>query len=274
MADLVPPEIDLTCSIEHVVSRIQSGMTVGIGGWGSRRKPMALVHALAESDVTDLTVVSYGGPDVGVLCAAGKIKRLVFGFVSLDVIPLEAHFRRARQSGALDEVMELDEGMLLQGLRAAAWGVPYLPTRAGLGSDVLRVNPSLKTVRCPYTDAELVAMPALRLDVALVHLNRCDPRGNGQVLGPDPFFDGLFCAAAAEAYVSCESLERAPAPLSATVVDRSVVSGVVAAPGGAWFTQCLPDYPRDIDALKAYSATAKNGGLEDFLAKCSTGGTP
>lgn len=72
---------------EDVVSRLRSGMTLGIGGWGSRRKPMALVRALLRSDVTDLTVVSYGGPDVGLLAAAGRIRRLVAAFATLDSIP-------------------------------------------------------------------------------------------------------------------------------------------------------------------------------------------
>jgi glutaconate CoA-transferase subunit A len=81
----------------EVAGRLRSGMTIGIGGWGSRRKPMALVRAILRSDLAGLTVVSYGGPDVGLLCAAGKVRRLVFGFVSLDSIPLDPHFRAARQ---------------------------------------------------------------------------------------------------------------------------------------------------------------------------------
>src|SRR5690606_28944038 len=108
---------------------------------------------------------------------------------------LEPHFRAARERGAI-EVMELDEGMLQWGLYAAALRLPFLPTRAGLGSDVVRVNPELRTVRSPYGDESLLAMPALHLDVALVHANRADARGNGQILGPDPYFDRLFCMAA------------------------------------------------------------------------------
>ncbi|MCZ6782852.1 MAG: acyl CoA--acetate/3-ketoacid CoA transferase subunit alpha, partial [Proteobacteria bacterium] len=81
-------------------------MTVGIGGWGSRRKPMSLVRAILRSALRDLTIVSYGGPDVGLLAATGRIRKLVYGFVSLDSIPLEPHFRRARQRGQF-EVMEL-----------------------------------------------------------------------------------------------------------------------------------------------------------------------
>ena len=77
-------------------------MTIGIGGWGARRKPMSLIRAICNSDLQDLTIVSYGGPDVGLLCAHKKIKKLIFGFVSLDMIPLEAHFRQARQNGELE----------------------------------------------------------------------------------------------------------------------------------------------------------------------------
>src|SRR3954467_4850281 len=158
-------------SPDEVVSRLRSGMTIGIGGWGSRRKPMALIRAILRSDLTDLTVVSYGGPDVGLLLAAKKVRHLLYWCVSLDSIPQEPHFRAARQAGAI-EVTEYDEGMLQWGLYAAACRLPFLPTRVGLGSDVLTVNPALRTVASPYGGEELVAVPALHLDAALVHLNR------------------------------------------------------------------------------------------------------
>src|SRR4051794_38954095 len=145
----------------EVVAGLRDGMTIGIGGWGSRRKPMSLVKAIVRSPLRDLTIVSYGGPDVGLLCAAGKVKKAIYGFVSLDSIPLEPHFRAARQSGAI-EAWELDEGMFQWGLYAASLRLPFLPTRAGLGSGLMDINPQLKTVRSPYKDGEeLVAMPAL-----------------------------------------------------------------------------------------------------------------
>src|SRR5947209_17937925 len=167
----------------EVVAELRSGMTIGIGGWGSRRKPMSLVRAIARSSLRELTIVSYGGPDVGILCATGKVKKVVYGFVSLDSIPLEPHFRAARQAGAI-EVTELDEGMLQWGLRAAAYRLPFLPCRAGLRSAVMEANAELRTVVSPYDDGEeLVAMPALRLDVALVHASRADLRRNGPDVG-------------------------------------------------------------------------------------------
>ena len=128
-----------------VVATLRDGMTIGIGGWGPRRKPMALVREILRSNLRDLTIVSYGGADVGMLCAAAKVKKLVFAFVSLDFIPLEPYFRIARQSGAL-EVMEIDEGMLMLGLQAAGMRIPFIPTRIGLGTDVLQRNPGIALV--------------------------------------------------------------------------------------------------------------------------------
>jgi glutaconate CoA-transferase subunit A len=252
---------DRVLGIEDVVGQLQPGMTIGIGGWGSRRKPMALVRAIARSGLTGLTVVSFGGPDVGLLIAAGAVRRVVTGFVSLDSIPLEPHFRRARQDGTI-ELTELDEGMMHWGLLAATQRLPFLPIRAGLGSDALRVNPSLRTIRSPYEDAEeLVAMPALRLDVALVHMNRADAGGNGQYLGPDPYFDDLFCLAADRAFMSCERLvptARLPdaGPPQSLLINRAMVAGVVQTPGGAHFTSCVPDYGRDETFQAEYARAA------------------
>jgi glutaconate CoA-transferase subunit A len=246
--------MDKRISEAEVVARLSDGMTLGIGGWGSRRKPMSLVRAIARSNLRDLTLVSFGGPDVGILCATGKVKKVVFGFVSLDSIALEPHFRIARQSGDI-EVQELDEGMLQWGLYAAALRLPFLPTRAGLGSDVMA---GLKTVRSPYSDEELVAMPALRLDAALVHMNRADARGNAQFLGPDPFFDDLFLMAADRRFLSCERVVDTAElrPLHTLRINRTFVDGVVEAPGGASFTDCAPDYGRDEALQREYADSA------------------
>jgi glutaconate CoA-transferase, subunit A len=252
---------DKQTSIADVVGQIESGMTVGIGGWGSRRKPMAIVRALCNSAVKDLTLVSYGGPDVGLLVAAGKVKRLISGFVSLDSIALEPHFRLARQKGEL-EFFEIDEGMLQWGLLAAAQRLPFLPIRAGLGSDVMTVNPQLKTVTSPYADGEeLVAMPALELDVALIHMNRADASGNGQFLGPDPYFDDLYCLAAKKRFMTAEKIVPTEDLLKEGTfhtlkINRLMVDGVVETPNGAHFTTCTPDYERDEKFQKAYATAA------------------
>src|SRR3546814_3083184 len=84
---------------------------------------------------------------MGILCAAGKVKKLIYGFVSLDFIPLEPFFRKAREANQI-EAMELDEGQLHWGLRAAAMRLPFLPIRAGLATDQMaKITPDRKSTR-------------------------------------------------------------------------------------------------------------------------------
>ena len=250
---------DKTMPLAELTKHVESGMTIGIGGWGSRRKPMAMVRELLRSDVTDLTVVAFGGPEIGLLCAAGKVRKVVYGFVSLDSIALDPFFRAARESGAV-ETAEYDEGMFVAGLRAGAARLSFVPTRAGLESDVMAMNPGLRTVASPYDNEVYVAMPGLRLDLALLHLNRADALGNGQYLGPDPYFDDLFAMAADRCVVSVEKIVpteelTATAPHQSLLVSRLFVNGVIEAPRGAHFTSCEPDYPRD-EAFQAHYAAA------------------
>lgn len=258
--------------IEAVVGRLSSGMTLGIGGWATRRKPMSLVRAIARSDLRDLTLVAlYGGPDVGLLAASGKIRKLVFAFVSLDHLPLDPHFRTARQAGAF-EVREMDEGMGQWALRAGAMRLPFLPSRVGVGTDVPR-EAGMKTVTSPYEDAEeLIAVPALRVDAALIHVHRADQLGNTLILSPDPFFDDLLARAADEVFVSTEKLVPTaelglPQNARFNPFERSVVTGVVEAPFGAHPTGASPDYGIDLDHLKTYAASATPEGWADYRAR-------
>src|SRR5690606_17336620 len=136
-------------TIDEVGAELAGGMTIGIGGRGPRRKPMALVRAILRSDLKDLTIVSWRGADVGLLAEAGKIKKLIYAFVTMDTVPLEPNFQNARQNRTIPEICEWDEGMFYTGLKAAAENLPFLPLRAGLGSDVLVNNPDLKLVKSP-----------------------------------------------------------------------------------------------------------------------------
>jgi glutaconate CoA-transferase subunit A len=259
---------DKRTTLDEVVGQLQSGMTIGIGGWGSRRKPMAFVRAILRTDVTDLTVVTYGGPDVGLLCSAGKVRRVYYGFVSLDSPPFyDPWFASARTSGAI-EAREMDEGMLRAGLQAAANRLPFLPIRAGLGSSVPDFwEGELKTVTSPYPVAggheTLIAMPALTLDAALVHMNRGDAAGNAAYTGVDPYFDDLFLMAAERRYLSVEKVVSTEelvksVPHQALLINRMMVDAVVEAPGGAHFTTGAADYGRDEKFQRHYAESAKS----------------
>jgi glutaconate CoA-transferase subunit A len=260
--------MDKTMTSRQVVAQLHDGMTVGIGGWGPRRKPMALVREMLRSPLRDLTLVAYGGADVGMLCAAGKVKKVVFAFVSLDFIPLEPYFRQARQRGEI-ETMEIDEGMMLLGLRAAAWGCPFIPTPVGLGTDVIHINDGLAVIDSPYDDKEWVAMPALSLDAALLHVDRADSRGVCQIVGPDHYMDDWFARAASSTYVSCEEMvdsEYFANGDEARYVfwERSATTGVVHIPGGAHPSSCNPHYGFDVAHFKEYNAGAKAGGFAAY----------
>ena len=104
-------------------------------------------------------------------------------------------------------------------------------------------------------------MPAIELDVALIHMNRADLRGNGQFLGPDLYFDDIYCMAAKRRFMSCEKIVDTQdllkgGTLHTLKINRSMVDGVIEAPGGAHFTECPPDYERDEAFQKDYAASA------------------
>lgn len=262
-----PAPKDKTSTLDDVIAELADGMTIGIGGWGSRRKPMALVRALARSSITDLTVVTYGGPDLGLLCAAGKVTKAYYGFVSLDSAPFyDPWFAHARTTGAI-VAREMDEGMVKCGLQAAAARLPFLPIRAGLGSDVVNFwDGELSTVTSPYPDPDgrtqtLIAMPALRLDAAFVHLDIADSRGNAGYTGVDPYFDDLFCAAADRRYLETDQLVDTEVLVKTIsyqrlLLNRMNVDRVVHAPGGAHFT-FAGDYGRDEAFQRFYVESAK-----------------
>ncbi|MDC0507365.1 acyl CoA--acetate/3-ketoacid CoA transferase subunit alpha [Luminiphilus sp.] len=255
-------------SAADAVSVIESGMTIGIGGWGPRRKPMALVRELLRSDVRDLTVVAYGGADVGLLCGAGKVRKVVYAFVSLDFMPLEPGFRKARETGSVD-VREIDEGMMLLGLRAAAWGSPYIPTRIGLGTDVITRNPDLQLVDSPYDDKEWVAMPALNLDVSLLHATRGDARGVCEIASPDHYMDDWFARAANKTVVSVDELVPSDYFHNADVArrvywERNLTSHIVHIPGGAHPSSSDPLYGYDMKHYKEYAAALAEGGYDGW----------
>ena len=258
----------------EVVATLEDGMTIGIGGWGPRRKPMALVREIVRSDLKDLTIVGYGGADMGMLCASGKVKKLIYGFVSLDFIPLEPFFRKAREAGSI-EAMELDEGMLHWGLRAASYRLPFLPIRGGLGTDFMKNNPDVRTVTSPYDDGEvLMAMPAIKLDVALLHTHKADRLGNSRLYSPDPFFDEWFARAADRTYMSTEELvdqiASDEADAKCSLFERSLVTGVVEIKGGAHPTSNVSidgaGFGWDVPHLKRYcEAAAEEGGWDKYV---------
>lgn len=156
---------------------------------------------------------------------------------------------------------------MLLGLRAAAWGSPFIPTPVGLGTDVIRNAPDIKVIDSPYDDKEWVAMPALPLDVALVHATRADRSGVCEIASPDHYMDDWFIRAAKHRVVSVDELvtrEHFADPDVARRVywERNCVQSVVHQPGGAHPSSNDPLYGFDVAHFKAYAQHISEGGYD------------
>ena len=255
-----------TLTAEAMVEQISDGASITIGGSSLSRKPMALVRALARSGRKNLTlIVNVGGPEVDLLLGLGVVTKVIYAFVGFEVMGLAPNFRRARQNSNVT-FEEWTEYTVMAGLDAAIKRVPFLPTRAGLGTDVLAVNPSFRTITDPFGGETLVAVPAIHPDFALIHVNYADERGNGVILG-DGHIDVLCAKAAKTTFMSCErilhgdELQRFGRDVQ---IMRIHTQGVAELPWGAHPTGCAPEYRADLRHMEEYMEAT--GDLERWHA--------
>ncbi|MBW3664310.1 MAG: hypothetical protein KY469_14510 [Actinobacteria bacterium] len=170
---------------EEAVARIEDGMTIAIGGLHTSSRPYSLIRALVRRGVKDLTVVggAMASLDVDLLIGAGCVRRVAAGGVgAAPVTAIGPWFRRAAVDGSI-EVWETDEGALYLALHAAAFGVPFIPWRAGMGTSIPDLNPDLKVIEDPFGSGPVLAVPAIAPDVALLHAATADEFGNVQPTG-------------------------------------------------------------------------------------------
>lgn len=268
---------DKTTTMAQVLEQIKDGDSLYFSGYTMSRKPMAFVRAIANSLLKDLTLVAWsGGPDLDLLLGMGKARRIVYSSVGFDQMGLAPNFRRLRQQGAI-EAIEHSEYLMILALEAAAKRLPFLPTHAGLGTDLLQVNPSYKVFDCPLTGQKLLAVPPLPIDVALIHVNYADRSGYGQILG-DTFIDALAAKAAKKVFLSAEKIlspEEIRRRHHLTSILRIFVDGVVEAPYGAHPTSCNPHYSLDLAHMGEYVAATKDeaafqGYLEKYVLGAAT----
>lgn len=264
--------MDKVATLEDLVEAVRNGETVAFGGGGVVRKPMAAAAAIACSNVEPRSIQALlGGPEVDMLIGCDKVRDLHFAYVGLDSVGLAPNFRARRESGSL-EVVEGSEYLVLAGLEASARGVPFLPTHSGLGTDVLtRPNSPYRTFSCPLTGQLLVAVPAMRPDVAVLHVNIADRRGNAVING-EVFADFLLARAARRVWLTTEVLVDVLPPIDqrphGSFIPRLFVSGVVLSPGGADFTGTFPDYPIDYLAAEAYRDNATDDAwLREYASR-------
>ena len=252
-------------TLPEAIASIEGGAQIAFGGGGLSRKPLAAAKEVALRAPNRLRLITFlGGPEVDLLIGLGKVESIHYAYVGLDQLGMAPNFRKAREAGAI-EAVEATEFMVLAGLEAAIKRVPFMPTTSGLGSDVLSLpNTPFKVFDCPLTQAKLVAVPALRPDVAFIHANEADETGNAFIHG-DAYADHLLARASRKVYVTAERVVDRPEPRG-TFISRLWVTGVCEVPGGAGFTGMFPDRRADWGAASEYAANATDPAwLDSFV---------
>ena len=252
--------------LRAAVAAVTDGATVALGGGLSARLPMAMVRELIRLGRRDLHVVgSAHSMDVDLLIAARAIRRCEESYVGFEQdLGLAPAYRRAAEAGELEIAESCCVTMLTQ-LRATEMGLPFLPVRGVRGSDIRRLHPEYAEVTCPFTGEVLVAVPALRPDVALLHAPFGDRYGNLHLDQPY-VLDERFAGAAAVVVATVDRVVSTEEVVAAGVtIPAHLVSAVAEVPYGAHPTSCYPNYAYDREHLAAYVSAAQAGG--DDLVK-------
>lgn len=220
---------------EAVEKFVSDGDKIAIGGIGRNRCPMELVREIIRQGKKNLHLIGREkGMDFDMLIGAGCANKVSFALVSLEEFGLAPNFRRAAQEGTI----EIDEhacGTIINSIRASALGIPCIPVKGLIGSDVLRYSKTIKEFICPFTEEKMVLVKALNPDVAIIHAHKADEYGNVQILG-SPWEDIFMAKAAKKVIVSVEEIipheEIKKNPLL-TSIPYFYVSAVVHIPKGA-----------------------------------------
>jgi glutaconate CoA-transferase subunit A len=261
-------------NLADAIALVRDGDTVALGGALSYREPMALVRELVRQGRHDLRLVgSAHGIDVDLLVGAGSVRAVEESYVGFEQdLGLAPAYRRAAESGSIT-IRETCCYTLLQQLRAAEYGLPFMPVRGVAGTGILGLHPEYGEIECPFTGQRLVAVPALAPDVALVHALSADRRGNVHLRRPF-VLDERFAHASRKLIVTVERVAPADEVAAAGIVLPSfLVDAVVEAPLGAHPTSCYPGYAYDRAHLREWvQAAGSDDGVADYLARYVTAG--
>ncbi|MFC4913124.1 CoA transferase subunit A [Actinomadura gamaensis] len=257
---------DKVMTAEAAVARfVRPGSVVGMGGQNINRCPMALVHEVARQGAGDLTVVGCNlSLPLDILVAAGLVVRTEQGSGNLERYGTLFAWRRAVEAGRID-VRDHSHLTMATRFAAGAIGVPFLPTRSLLGSDVLTAlveDGVAQVLDDPWGGGPVVLVRALRPDVSLIHAHRADPFGNVVIEGVTSHEIDMVRASAAtvvsvEEIVPEGALNARPEEVT---ISGAYVSAVVAQPFGAFPTSVYRAYDFAEDEIKAYQALARRGG--------------
>ncbi|MCS7094924.1 MAG: CoA transferase subunit A [Thaumarchaeota archaeon] len=238
--------------MEEALELVEDGSTVTISGISFSRNPMAFIFALERRGVRDLGFVDRE-PGVGLeyMIKKGMVKRVRAAMVSLEWFGIPMNFRRAIERG---EITFLEDtcGAFMAGIRAGSIGVPFMPVRGVLGSDLIKLHEesgSWKVIRDPFDGDEVVLVKAIVPDLAIIHCHRADPLGNAEIEGP--VYEDEFKAKAAKTVIVTaeEIVDEDYFKGKRPTIHSTYVKAVVHAPGGAKPTGMFRLYDVDYDAI-------------------------
>lgn len=252
----------------EAVSRfIKDGDYIGTELYGSVRAPMSLVSEIVRQGIKDLRVAGQGVLELDLLLAAGLIKALDFTYIGLELYGVSNCLRREVESGRLTDIVEWSNAALTWRFKATSIGVPFIPTRSMLGTDTLEYSAGL-VVKDPFTGDPVCLVPALILDVGLIHVHRADKYGNAQIDGISGFSAELARSSkrlliSTEKIIDSEEIRAAP---DRTIIPYYLVDGVIEAPFGSHPGEMCYLYRRDEPRIRDWVEAAKEPGTtQEYL---------
>jgi glutaconate CoA-transferase, subunit A len=244
---------------------VRPGDILSLGGLTLYRRPVAFVRELLRQGTGGLTILGMTAAfESDLLVGAGRVARTRVCYFGLEGIGLAPMFTAAAQAGTL-EVIEESEASIAWGLRAAIAGVGFMPSNAWRGTDMPSLRPDVRTVTCPYTGESLMAFPALRPDVAVIHAQAADAEGNTVLVG-NLALDQEFALSAGRVIVTAEQVVDTKDLKGDLILTSQLVDAVVECPRGAWPTSCYPQYPLDLNAIMDYVEACDRGEFAGYLA--------
>jgi glutaconate CoA-transferase, subunit A len=252
----------LTTVEQAVRTLVNDGAYLAIGGFGAARLPTAVVHAIVRQGKQNLTIAGHTAThDFQILCAGNltgrgrTIARCDVAYVvGLEARGLSPHARRVIESGEV-ECTEWTNYTLAVRFKAAAMGVPFLPVRSMLGTDTFKKS-AARVIVCPFTGAQLVALPALYPDVAAIHVHEADRFGNCRIRGTT-VADLDLARAARRLIITCERLipnDEIRQDPSRTAIPFYCVDAVCEVPFGSYPGNMPYEYFSDEQHLREWFA--------------------
>lgn len=262
--------IDKRMSEQEAIQKfVFDGCYIGTELYGTVRAPMSLAREVVRQNKKDLRVCGQGVLELDLWLAAGLVKKLDITYIGLEVYGIPPSLRRAVESGQVESCVEWSNASITWRMKAAAMGVPFLPARSMLGTDMLKYS-AAKVVEDPFTGIKVALVPALILDVALIHVQRADMHGNCQIEGITGFALEMSRACkrlviSAEEIVPTDEIRKYP---DRTVIPYYLVDAVVHAPFGSYPGEMAYMYGRDEPGIKEWvDMSASAEGAKEYLDK-------